>query len=84
MKVFGFTIAIDEFVDNLDAIDVFYGKTADASVAASEGKTLIHFDREAESLDAALRSAVADVQDAGWQVCEITIQPDCLLPVSTR
>ena len=83
MKVFEFTIAIDQYVDDLGAIDAFYGKTDDASVAASEGKTLIHFDREADSLDEALRSAVADVQDAGWQVCEITVQPDCLLPLST-
>ena len=83
MKVFDFTIAIDQYVDDLDAIDAFYGKTADASVAASEGKTLIHFDREADSLDEALRSAVADVQDAGWQVCEITVQPDCLSPLPT-
>jgi hypothetical protein len=83
MKAFDFTIAIEQYVDDLDAIDAFYGKAADASVAASEGKTLIHFDREGDSLDEALRSAVADIHDAGWQVCEITIQPDCLSPLST-
>ena len=83
MKIFEFTITIEQYVDDLDAIDAFYGKTADASVAASEGKTLIHFDREADSLDEALRSAVADIQDAGWRVSQITIQPDCLLPLPT-
>ncbi len=83
MKVFAFTISIDQYVDDLDTIDAFYGKTADASVAVSEGKTLIHFDREADSLDEALRSAVSDVQEAGWQACEITVQPDCVPPLST-
>ena len=62
MKIFEFTITIDQYLEDLDVIDAFYGKTGDASVAGSEGKTLIHFDREAKSLDDALRSAVADLQ----------------------
>jgi len=81
--VFEFTIVIDQFVDDLDVIDAFYGKNRDASIAASGGKTLIHFDREADTLDDALRGAVANVRSAGWQVCEISVQPDCLSPLPT-
>ena len=82
MKVFEFTITIDQYVEDLDAIDAFYGKTGDASVAGSNGKTMIHFDREADSLDDALRRAVAEVQREGWEICEITVEPGCLLPLS--
>lgn len=82
MKIFDFTITIDQFIEDLDVIDAFYGKTGDATVAGSEGKTLVHFDREAQSLDEALRSAVADLQAQGWQVREISVEPDCVLPLS--
>jgi len=58
------------------------GKAGDASVDGGEGKTLIHFDREAQSLDDALRSAMANVQGQGWQVREIAVEPDCMLPVA--
>ncbi|HUS40343.1 MAG: hypothetical protein WBF93_03050 [Pirellulales bacterium] len=83
MKIFEFTITIDQYVEDLAVIDAFYGKTGDAAVAGSEGKTSIHFDREAKSLDDALRSAVGDVQAEGWQVREISVEPDCVLPLST-
>ena len=83
MKIFEFTITIDQYVEDLDVIDAFYGKTGDASVAGSKGKTLIHFDREASSLDEALRSALADLQAEGWQVREISVEPNCVLPLST-
>lgn len=58
MKIFEFTITIDQYVEDLDT---FYGKTGDASLAGSGGKALVHFDREAASLDEALRSAIADI-----------------------
>ena len=83
MKIFEFTITIDRYVEDLDVIDAFYGKTGDASVAGSEGKTLVHFDREAESLDDALASAVADLQAEGWQVREISVEPDCVIPLAS-
>lgn len=83
MKIFEFTITIDQYVEDLDIVDAFYGKTGDASLAGSGGKTLVHFDREASSLDEALRSAIADIQAQGWQVRDISVEPDCVMPVST-
>ena len=35
MKIFEFTIVIDQYVEDLDKIDAFYGKTGDATVAGS-------------------------------------------------
>ena len=46
-------------------------------------KTLIHLDREAKSLDEALRSAILNIQAEGWQAREISVEPDCVLPMST-
>lgn len=83
MKIFEFTITIDQYVEDLDVVDAFYGKTGDASLAGSDGKTLVHFDREADTLDEALRSAIADVQAQGWQVRDISVEPDCVMPAST-
>ncbi|MFO7904705.1 MAG: hypothetical protein ACQESR_07765 [Planctomycetota bacterium] len=83
MKVFEFTISIDQYVQDLDVVDAFYGRASDATLSGSEGKTVVHFDREASSLDDALRSALADIQAQGWQVLDITVDPACLLPLST-
>ena len=82
MCLFEFTIEIDQFVDDLDVINAFYGKTDDVSLESCGGKTLIHFDREADSLDDALRQAIAEVQGEGWQIGEITVEPGCLAPAS--
>jgi len=83
VKIFEFTITIDQYVEDLDVIDAFYGKTGDASLAGSHGKTLVHFDREARSLDDALRSAIGDILAQGWRVRDISVEPDCVVPLST-
>jgi hypothetical protein len=83
VKIFEFTITIDQYVEDLDVIDAFYGKTGDASLAGSHGKTLVQSDREAKSLDDALRSAIADIQAQGWRVRDISVEPDCVMPLST-
>jgi len=43
----------------------------DGTVVTREGTTHIAFDREAESLEAAVRSAVADVRAAGLEVARV-------------
>jgi hypothetical protein len=83
MKIYSFTITIDKYVDDLDVIDAFYAKADDASMAGAEGKTVIHFDREADSLDEALHRAITQLLREGWQVREIAVEPECVLPMST-
>lgn len=82
MKVYNFTITIEETLSDPDSVDAFYGQVDDASVEVSEGKTLIHFDRSAASLDDALHSAISEIAREGWNVCEISVEPDCLRPMS--
>lgn len=83
MKLYSFTIKIDESLDDLDVVDAFYGQVDDASISGSRGETFIHFDREADSLDNALNSALSQVLAEGWHVAEISVEPECLIPVSS-
>lgn len=48
----------------------------DGSPGMCNGVTLIDFHREAESLEAALRSAIADVNAAGCTVARAEIEAD--------
>lgn len=45
---------------------------------SSEGVAAITFDREATDLGLAIRSAVADVVTAGFQVAEVRLEPEAL------
>lgn len=78
MQTFDFTITIDQFVEDLDAIDAFYGRLDDVSMFNSDGATRITFHREAATLDNALRSAVSDVQSFGYKVKQIDVAPECV------
>ena len=48
------------------------------------GTVIVGFSREAESLEAAIRSAVADVQKAGCTVERVQIESDSPLLVKTK
>ena len=82
MKTYTFTITLEEQVDDLDAIDVLYSHADDASMAGSGEETVVHFDREANSLDEALHSAILQLLGQGWQVRDISVDPECMLPLS--
>lgn len=43
----------------------------DATLCARNGTMYVHFDRDAQSLDDALRSAIDDVRSAGYQVARV-------------
>jgi predicted nucleic acid-binding protein len=50
--------------------------------SACEGVVSIDFHREGESLEAAIRSAIADVQKAGCTVAQVTLEADSLAALS--
>jgi len=50
----------------------------DGSVWSTGGVVQIGFSRQAESLEAAIRSAVADVQKAGSTVVQVTMEEPAL------
>ena len=51
-----------------------YARAADATSASQGGTVLVSFDREAESLEQALRSAIADIVAAGGTVDSLEIE----------
>ncbi len=75
MQDYAFTFTLAELVDDEDAIDEFYGRTHDVTMVDSDARTQLQFDRQASTLDEALRSAWRDVQASGWQVESISVAP---------
>jgi len=78
MHTFDFTITIDQLVEDLDAIDTFYGRLDDVSMFNAHSATRITFHREAATLDDALRSAVSDLQSFGYKAKQIEVEPACV------
>jgi len=54
----------------------------DGSISTSAGITRIDFHRTAASLEEAIRSAIGDAQQAGFQVAQVLIQPESLVSAS--
>ena len=50
----------------------------DGTPVSSEGKAWVSFLRDANSLEEALRSAIADVQTAGFRVAKVELEPETL------
>ena len=68
---------VDEMSEEL--ADALYDAGCDdGSPWSSEGVAAIGFDRDAESFEHAVRSAIADVQKAGCHVAWVKIEPDDL------
>lgn len=47
---------------------------------SSDGVAAVSFDREAESLESAIRSAIADVQKAGYVAAEVRLEAGAFAP----
>jgi hypothetical protein len=60
-------------------VDKFYGLCNDGTLAIIAGIGQIHFHREADSLENALRSALKDARAAGFTVKRVEMAPDAVL-----
>lgn len=60
------------------AADKLYGTFNDGTISTIAGVPQVHFHREANSLEEAIRSAVGDVRSSGFDVERIEMQPDAL------
>ena len=65
MATYAFTLIVPETDDAI--VEMIYGACADASFGKSHGTTYVAFDREAESLEIAINSAIADLERIGVQ-----------------
>ena len=80
MALYEFTMILSkgtELTDDL-AEALFEAGCDDGSPGSCEGVVSIDFHREAESLEAAIRSAIADVQKTGCTVAQVTLEADSL------
>src|SRR5271166_5248609 len=68
---------LSEISDDL-AEALFTAGCDDGSPWSSQGVAAVGFDREAESFEQAVRSAIADVQKAGCHVAWVKIEPEDL------
>jgi hypothetical protein len=62
-----------------DAGALYEAGCADASISTSGGVTRVYFHRQAATLEDAIRSAIANVQVAGFQVAYVLIDPKSLV-----
>jgi hypothetical protein len=58
--------------------DKLYGIFSDGTIATVAGTPLIHFHREADSLESAIRSAISEVRGAGFDVIRVELQPEMI------
>lgn len=75
MKEHEFTLVLSEEPDEA-AADRLYGAIDDGTIATNQGVPRIHFHRQADSLEAAIRSAIGDVQSSGLKVVRVEMQPE--------
>jgi hypothetical protein len=80
MKTYEFVATLSQGTEySDDLVEALYEAGCDdGSVWSSEGVVQIGFSRQAESLEEAIRSAVADVQKAGSTVIQVTIEEPAL------
>ena len=78
MTTFSFTLQIIGRLGDEADMDAVYASCPDSSLLVGGDATLLHFDREADSLHEAIRSAVGDVNTAGHHVDSVEIQPEAL------
>ena len=84
MALYEFTTILSkgtELTEDL-AEALFEAGCDDGSPGSCQGVVSIDFHREGESLEAAIRSAIADVQKAGCTVTQVTLEADSLAALS--
>jgi len=75
MKEHQFTLVLTTDPDEEQA-DAIYGVLNDGTISTVAGVAQIHFHREAESLEQAIRSAIGDVRSVGIDVARVEIAPN--------
>ncbi len=85
MKTYEFIVTLAEGTEHTDELveALFEAGCDDGSVWSSGGYVQIGFSRESESLEAAIRSAVGDIQKAGSRVFQIIMEEGSLAALAS-
>ncbi len=80
MAVYSFSVVLADRTElTFELAEALAIATRDEGAArACEGVVSLDFDRDADSLESAIRSAIADVQKAGCPVARVEIEPENL------
>jgi len=83
MKTYPFDVVLRDVSEATEsaADALFEAGCDDGTLASREGATWIHFDREAPSLEEAIRSAVGQVQSAGFTVLKVELDATAAVSV---
>jgi hypothetical protein len=75
MKIYEFDVVLKDLAEVTDdqADALFAAGCNDGTPASCDGSTWVHFDREAASLEDAIRLAVAQIRAAGFEVLKIEL-----------
>jgi len=75
MKTYEFDVVLKDVSEasDKDADALFDAGCDDGTLVSREGITWIHFDRQAASLEEAIRSAVSQIQSAGIPVLKVEL-----------
>jgi hypothetical protein len=78
MRTHEFTLVLTESPSDAKA-EKLYGICQDGTLAVRSGAGHIYFHRTADSLEAALNSALKDVRAAGMAVARVEMEPEAVL-----
>ena len=78
MKNYEFDVVLKDVAEITDdqADALFAAGCDDGTPACCNGRTWIHFDREATTLEEAIRSAVVAVQSVGFGIAKVELDAD--------
>jgi hypothetical protein len=78
MKTYAFDVVLKDVTEITDdqADALFTAGCDDGTPASCNGNAWIHFDREAATLEEAIRSAIAQVQSAGFPIAKIELDAE--------
>jgi hypothetical protein len=81
MKTYAFDVVLKdtEEITDAQADTLFTAGCDDGTPSCCNGLAWIHFDREAVTLEAAIHTAITQVQKAGFQVAKVEIDADATL-----
>ena len=83
MRRYDFTLVLAQGTDLTDQLveDLFEAGCDDGSPSSRAGLVMVTLHREAESLEQAIRSGIADVQKAACHVARVEIETDDLAEI---
>lgn len=80
MRRFDFKVVLEHVEIDESEADALYARCKDGTLITAADVTYMDFDRQADSLDEAVQSAIADINAAGFHAARIEIDADSLAP----